>query len=160
MSTEPPLSEEQLAALEAEMDRIHVDDVILQTVVSLINLAARRAGLAAPPGQGPAPDWQQVQTAIEGARALFALVEPRHGAELGQVRDALARLQMVYAQAVQAGIAPPVAPAAPESPPAAGPAPAPGAGAAGSPPPGPAQPGQPGPSGPAQRSGRLWIPGQ
>ncbi len=47
MSTEPPLSEEQLAALEAEMDRIHVDDVVLQTVVSLINLAARRAGLAA-----------------------------------------------------------------------------------------------------------------
>ena len=53
-------SEEELRALEAEMERITVDDVLLQTLVSLLNLGARKAGLGAPPGEdarscGPGP---------------------------------------------------------------------------------------------------------
>ena len=37
------------------MERLQVDDVLLQTLVTLINLGARKAGLATPPGeQGPA----------------------------------------------------------------------------------------------------------
>ncbi len=61
------------------MERIHVDDVLLQTIVTLLNLGARKAGLGAPPGeQGPTPDWEQVRKAIEAARALLPLVEPRH----------------------------------------------------------------------------------
>jgi len=141
--SQPELSEEELRQLEQEMERISVDDVLIQTTVTLLNLAARKAGLGAPPGEGPAPDWQQVRQAIEGARALLPLLETRHAQELGPVRDTLSRLQMVYAQ--QAGGAAP-APAPPEpgqeSPPAAAePEPAEGAG-------------------PAQRSGRLWIPGQ
>jgi hypothetical protein len=75
-----------------------------------------------------------VRQAIEGARALLPLLEPRHGAELGPVRDTLARLQMVYAQ--RAGGTAPPASGQPEEPPK-----------------------QDGP-GPAQSSGRLWVPGQ
>ena len=54
MSPQPPhnLSEEELRQIEAEMERITVDDVLLQTLVTLLNLAARKGGLATPPGAG------------------------------------------------------------------------------------------------------------
>jgi hypothetical protein len=124
--SEPQFSEEELRALEAEMERITVDDVLLQTVVSLLNLGGRKR------------DLEQVRLAIEGTRALLPVLEPRHGDKLGPVRDTLSRLQMFYAQAAgQApGEQPP--PPAPEEPPAP----------------------KPGEAGPAQRSGRLWVPGQ
>jgi hypothetical protein len=141
MSTPPEFSEEELAALEAEMERITVDDVLLQTVVSLVNLGARKAGLGGP--DGPPADLEQTRQAIEGARALVPLLEARHGDKLGQIRDALSQLQMAYVQqsgkAGQAGEAPP-----------AGAEPAAGSG----------QTPDPDKPGPAQQSGRLWIPGQ
>jgi len=130
---EPQFSEEELAAIEAEMQRITVDDVLLQTIVTLLNVGARKAGLASPPppeGQAPPePDLEQVRQAVEGARALLPLVEERHKEQLGPIRDALSRLQMFYAQR-SGGQQPP----AEED----------------------AKPG----TGPAQSSGRLWIPGQ
>jgi hypothetical protein len=136
-------SEEELRQLEAEMERITVDDVLLQTLVSLLNLGARKAGLGAPPGEeAPKPDFEQVRLAIEGARALLPVLEPRHADKLGPVRDTLARLQMIYAQQAQGAPAPPgEAPGGEEPPPAEAPP-------------------TPGQAGPAQRSGRLWIPGQ
>ena len=149
----PQFSEEEMRALEAEMERISVDDILIQTTVTLLNLAARKAGLAAPPGQGPEPDWQQVRQAIDAARVLVPLLEPRHADQLGPVRDTLSQLQLIYAQ--RAGGAAPSA--GPEEP--GGPA---QPGGAEPPPPGAGQPGpvQPGEAGPAQRSGRLWVPGQ
>jgi hypothetical protein len=135
MSTPPEFSEEEMAALEAEMDRITVDDVLLQTVVSLVNLGARKAGLAGP--EGPPADLEQTRQAIEGARALMPLLEARHGEQLAQIRDALSQLQMAYVQQAQrAG-----GPAGDTEPPAQAPD---GAGG----------------TGPAQSSGRLWVPGQ
>ena len=136
MSTPPEFSEEELRALEAEMDRLTVDDVLLQTVVSLINLGARKIG--GPEGQGA--DLEQTRQAIEGARAMLPLLEPRHAEPLKPVREALSRLQMAYVQ--RSGGRP-----APEEP---------GAGESA---PDEQQQGQEGP-GPAQRSGRLWVPGQ
>ena len=101
---EPQLTEEQLRQIEAEMERITVDDVLLQTLVTLLNLAARKAGLATPPGeQGPPPDLEQMRQAIEGARALLPLVEQRHADQLGPVRDTLSQLQMAYSQLRQGG---------------------------------------------------------
>jgi len=149
----PQFSEEEMRALEAEMERISVDDILIQTTVTLLNLAARKAGLAAPPGQGPEPDWEQVRQAIDAARVLVPLLEPRHADQLGPVRDTLSQLQLIYAQ--RAGGAAPSA--GPEEP--GGPA---QPGGAEPPPPGAGQPGpvQPGEAGPAQRSGRLWVPGQ
>ncbi|HWT25315.1 MAG TPA: hypothetical protein VN213_17560, partial [Solirubrobacteraceae bacterium] len=98
--TQPEFTEEELRALEAEMERITVDDVLIQTTVTLLNLAARKAGLAAPSSgpAGPAPDWEQVRQAIEGARALMPLLQQRHADQLGPVRDTLSQLQMIYAQ--------------------------------------------------------------
>lgn len=145
MSTQPPhnLSEEELRQIEAEMERITVDDVLLQTLVTLLNLAARKGGLATPPGpEGPKADLEQMHEAIEGARAILPLVEKRHAAQLGPVRDTLSQLQMAYAQLRQGA---PEAPAAPEGEPPAAPE------AEQKPAEGP---------GPAQKSGRLWIPGQ
>src|ERR671932_241458 len=135
------LTEDQLRQLEAEIDRITVDDVVLQTIVSLINLGARKGAVGAPPEAGITPDYEQLRVAIEAARALMAVVEPRHGAQLGPIRDAISQLQMAYARGSGSGSAPAAEP-----------------GAGGQEPPAP-QGGQGGP-GPAQRSGKLWIPGQ
>jgi hypothetical protein len=139
--SQPEFSEEALRQLEAEMERITVDDVLIQTTVTLLNLAARKAGLGAPPGEAPAADWEQVRQAIEGARALLPLLESRHTEQLGPVRDTLARLQMVYAQRAGGQPAQP-AEGAPHEPAK------------------PGEPEQPEGPGPAQTSGRLWVPGQ
>jgi hypothetical protein len=139
--SQPEFSEEELRQLEAEMERITVDDVLIQTTVTLLNLAARKAGLGAPPGEAPAADWEQVRQAIEGARALLPLLESRHTEQLGPVRDTLARLQMVYAQRAGGQPAQP-AEGAPHEPAK------------------PGEPEQPEGPGPAQTSGRLWVPGQ
>lgn len=97
--TEPPeLSEEEVRQLQAELDRVTVDDVLLQTVVTLLNVGARKAGLADP---SVAPDLEQTRQAIEGARALMPLLEARHGDQLGPVRDMVSQLQMAYAKLAQ-----------------------------------------------------------
>jgi len=129
-------SEEELKAIEAEMERLTVDDVLLQTLVTLVNLGARKAGLAAPPGEAPPErDLEQTRQAIDGARALLPLLEARHVQELAPVKDAISRLQMAYVQ-LSGG--------------------APGAPAAAAEPKPEEKPG----TGPAQSSGRLWVPGQ
>jgi hypothetical protein len=133
----PEFSEEELRALEAEMDKITVDDVLLQTLVSLVNLGARKVGAAGP--EGPQPDLEQTRQAIEGARALIPLLEARHGEQLGPVREALSRLQMAYVQ--RSGGAPAPTEATEQQPPQEEPQPESG-------------------PGPAQRSGRLWVPGE
>jgi hypothetical protein len=135
-----PTEEELLAAYEAQIKQLRVEDVLVQTLVSLVNLAGRKAGLA--PGAEDERDLAQLRMAIEGARALLPVVEPVLGEEGGQIRQALSQLQMAYAQAAGPG--------------AGGPE---GAGAP--PPPGPSGPAGPsGGQGDAQRSGRLWVPGQ
>ena len=146
---EPQLSEEQIRQIEAEMERITVDDVLLQTLVTLLNLAARKGGLATPPGeQGPKPDLEQMRQAIDGARAILPLVEQRHADQLGPVRDTLSQLQMAYSQlrGQAGGGEPPSGEGGDE-----------GDGGGGTPPEGPDQPKGPGA---AQSSGRLWVPGQ
>jgi hypothetical protein len=128
-----PTEEELRAALEQELKRIRVSDVLIQTVVTLINLAGRRLGLA--PGSEDEVDLPQAREAIDAVRALVPIVERTEGESLAPVKDALAQLQMAYAQASGEGRAPE------------------------------GQPGEPGDqggeggAGPAQSSGRLWIPG-
>jgi hypothetical protein len=130
------LTEEQLRALEEQMERLQPDDIMLDALVSLINLGARKLRPDLPPG-AEGRDLAQARQAIDGARALLGQVEPRHAAELGQVKQALSQLQMAFVQL--SGDAPP-APAEPAAQPDE-----------------PAKPGEPGP---AQKSGRLWVPGQ
>jgi len=130
MPDEPQISEEEMRALEAELERIHVDDVLLQTVVSLINLGARKAATGHP---------DQLHIAIEGVRALLPVIETRHADKLAPIRDALSQLQLEFAKGAPAGAgAGERAPGTPADPASA--------------------PAQPGPQ-PAQPS-RLWVPGQ
>jgi len=98
-----PSEEELRAAFEEEMKRIHVGDVILQTAVTLVNLAARRLGLAAEPGQDTSEevDLDQARLGIEAVRVLLPLC-PQEQAD--QIAPALSQLQMAYVQ--KAGGAP------------------------------------------------------
>ena len=129
-----PSEAELRAALEAELKRIRVSDVLIQTVVTLVNLAGRRLGLA--PGSEDEIDLPQAREAIDSVRALVPIVERSEGESLAPVKDALAQLQMAYARASGEGAPAESAPAEPGE-----------------------KPAEDGP-GPAQSSGRLWVPGQ
>jgi len=110
-----PGDDEMRAAYEAELNRITSTEMILQTVVSLVNIGGRRLGLVGGPD---APrDLDQVTDAIDGARALIPILERRMAHEVGPLRDAIAQLQMAYAREARAK--PPEKPGAkpPEKPP-------------------------------------------
>jgi hypothetical protein len=143
-----PSEEELRAAYEQQLKQIRVEDVLVQTVLSLINLGSLRAGLV--PGNESEADPQQLRQAIEAVRALLPQVEPVLGPDARQIRDAISRLQMEYARLAGAGGGGDDGPAAPEgAEPAAEPAPQ-----------GAQQPPNPDDPGPAQSSGRLWVPGR
>jgi hypothetical protein len=96
-----PSEEEMRAALEEQMRNIRVEDIVLQTTATLINLAGRRLGLTAEPGQDASHevDLQQAKLAVDAARALAPLC-PSDQAE--PIRQALSQLQMAYARLAQA----------------------------------------------------------
>jgi hypothetical protein len=155
-----PPTEEELRAYAERLKQIRVEDVIAETLGPLINVGTLRAGLV--PGAEDAVDLEQLGKAIEASRALIPLVERELGPQASAVRGAVSNLQIAYSQlasrmAEGAEGAPAEAPAgagpgAPEGTPAAG--------AEGAPPPPAEEPIKPGEPGPAQRSGRLWVPGQ
>jgi hypothetical protein len=93
---EHPSEEELRAQLEEELRRISVRDVLVQTVVSLVNLGGQRLGLA--PGAEDMRDLDQARLAIEGVRALLPLLEEQDAEQVRPVRDALSQLQLAYAQ--------------------------------------------------------------
>jgi hypothetical protein len=151
---QPQMNEEELRAayeqqLEEQLRTLRVEDVVVQTIVTLVNLGGRRAGLA--PGTESERDPEQLRLAIEGARALLGLIEAELGPDGAAIRDALSQLQLAYAQLAGGGAG--GAGSAGEGSPAGGPA-APQGPAAGA-----TDPAQPG-AGPAPSSGRIWIPGQ
>jgi hypothetical protein len=119
-----PSEEELRAQLEEELRRITVRDVLLQTVVSLVNLAGQRLGLSEETRE--MRDLDQVRVAIEAVRALLPLLEEEEPQQVAPIREALSQLQMVYAREVGAGGAPPSGEGTPggqQPPPAAGPGP-------------------------------------
>jgi hypothetical protein len=138
-----PTEEELRAAYEAQIKAVRVEHVVLEDVVSLVNLGMRRTGLA--PGTEDERDPAQVRLAIEAIRALLPAIEQAAPQQAAPIRDALSQLQLAFVKiGGQAG-----PPPGPEARPGAAPPPPP--------PPPPPKPGEPGP---AQRSGRLWVPGQ
>ena len=143
-----PTEEELRQALEAELERLTVQDVVVQTLVTLVNLGARRLGLA--PGPESQRDPEQGRDAIESVRALLPIAEARDAEGVRPIRDALSQLQLAYARVAGPGAAAPGG--GEQAPPGAGGAPEEGSG-------GPEPPASGG-AGPAQRSGRLWVPGQ
>jgi hypothetical protein len=160
-ATGQPSEEELRAAYEAEIKKIRIEQILLEQLVTLINLGMRRTGLQ--PGTEDERDPEQVRIAIEGVRALLPLVEDAAGPEQSSaIRQAVSQLQLAYVRVGGAEPGMAAAPGTEEQPPprredAVDPAdPAAGGGAV----PGEAGavPGQD--RGPAQRSGRLWVPGQ
>jgi hypothetical protein len=92
--TSPPTEEELQAAFEEQMRNIHVEDVVLQTVATLVNLAGRRLGLA---GEGE-KDLEQAQLAIDAARALLPMCPEE---QLEPIKQAMSQLQMAFAREMQ-----------------------------------------------------------
>ncbi len=150
---EGPSEAELRAAYEAELSRITPADMMLQAAVSLLNLGARRLGLTGDPepsesgdaaAAAPERDLAQVRDAIDGVRALLAILERSMPQELRPLRDALSQLQIAFAREAPAAVEPDRPADAPQ-PAAAKDAPS-------------AEAGKDAP-GPAQSSGRLWVPG-
>jgi hypothetical protein len=163
-----PTEEELRAAYEEEIKKIRVDQVLLEHVVTLVNLGMRRTGLA--PGTEGERDVGQVQLAIESVRVLLPVIETVVPAHVKPIRDALSQLQLAYVRIgghAQAGAGAPGSAGAqagagappPSAPPDTAAKPPPEGSEPGASPEPESSPGSEGP-GPAQRSGRLWIPGQ
>jgi hypothetical protein len=84
-----PSEEEIRAQLEDEIRRVRVEDVILQSVVSILNLSARRIA------KDDERDLEQAKVGIDAGRALVELVNPE---AQPQLRQAISELQVLYAK--------------------------------------------------------------
>ncbi len=89
-----PSEEELRARLEEELRKVRIQDLLLQSVASLVNLTARRIA------KEDERDLEQAKVGIDAVRALVDLLDPEPQA---QVKNALSELQMLYAQASQGG---------------------------------------------------------
>ena len=88
--SERPQSEEELRErLEEELRKVRVEEVVLQSVVSIINLTARRIA------KEDERDLAQAKVGIDAVRALVEVI-PANAAK--QIRQALSELQMLYAR--------------------------------------------------------------
>lgn len=84
-----PEQEQMLRQMEEEMSRIRVQDLLTQSVVSILNLSYRRIA------KEDERDLEQAKLGIDAIRALVDLleVEAQH-----EVKNALSQIQMAYAQ--------------------------------------------------------------
>ncbi len=85
-----PSEEELRAHLEEQLRKVRVEDLLVESAASIVNLTVRR--IAKPDEQ----DLEQARVGIEAVRALVDLVE---GEVAGQIRSALSDLQVLYARA-------------------------------------------------------------
>jgi hypothetical protein len=94
-SPEQPQTQEELRArLEEQLRRLRVQDLLVESVVSVLNLTARRIA------KEDERDLDQARVGIDAIRAWVDLL-PEEAAT--QIRNALSELQMLYAQAVEGG---------------------------------------------------------
>lgn len=88
-SGQPPLTDEEREMLEAQMKEIRVEDLLTQTVASVLNLSARRIV------KEDEVDLDQARIGIEAVRAIVGLLP----AEVGQaISEPLSQVQLLYAQ--------------------------------------------------------------
>ena len=86
---EPQSEEELRAQLEEEIRKVRIEDVVLQSAVSILNLAARRIA------KEDERDLEQAKVGIDAARALTDLVPEQ---AQPQLRQAVSELQLMYAK--------------------------------------------------------------
>ena len=123
-----PSEEEMRARIEEQLRKVRVQDLLLESVVSVINLSARRIA------KEDERDLEQARVGIEAVRAVVDFLDPEPAQ---QVRSALSEVQVLYAKQAGGGQGP-----TPE-----------GGGEA---PQGP--PGQEPPTGPSRGPSKLWTP--
>ncbi len=93
-SGEQPSQEELRAQLEEQLRNLRVQDLIVESIVSVLNLTARRIA------KEDERDLEQGRIGIEAVRAWVDLL-PSEAAT--QIRQALSELQLLYAQAAKEG---------------------------------------------------------
>jgi hypothetical protein len=83
-------SEEELRArLEEQLRKVRVQDVLLESVASILNLSARRIA------KEDERDLEQAKVGIDAVRAVVDLLDEEPAQ---QVRNALSEVQMLYAR--------------------------------------------------------------
>jgi hypothetical protein len=93
-----PSEEEMRQRIEEQLRKVRVQDLLLESVVSVLNLAARRIA------KEDEQDLEQGRIGIEAVRAVVDLLDPEPAA---QVRSALSEVQMLYAKYANEGGEPP-----------------------------------------------------
>ena len=96
--SEQPTEEEMRQRIEEQLRKVRVQDLLLESVVSVLNLAARRIA------KEDEQDLEQGRIGIEAVRAVVDLLDPEPAA---QVRSALSEVQMLYAKYANEGGEPP-----------------------------------------------------
>src|SRR3954453_12878059 len=96
--SEQPNEEEMRQRIEEQLRKVRVQDLLLESVVSVLNLAARRIA------KEDERDLEQGRIGIEAVRAVVGLLDPEPAA---QVRSALSEVQMLYAKQAEGGGEPP-----------------------------------------------------
>ena len=91
----PPDQEELQRRLEEQLRQVRVQDLLLESVASILNLSARRIA------KQDERDLEQGRLGIDAVRAVLELLEP---SQREQVREALSQVQMLYAREAQGGV--------------------------------------------------------
>jgi len=91
---EVPNDEELQRRLEEQLRKVRVQDLLLESVASILNLSARRIAKV------DERDLEQGRVGIEAVRAVLDLLEP---GPRDQVREALSQVQMLYAREARGG---------------------------------------------------------
>src|SRR5213592_2451180 len=94
----PEQEREYRARVEEQLRRVRVQDLLLESVAGILNLAARRIT------KEDERDLEQARIGIDAVRAVVGLLEPEPAKA---VRDALSELQVLYAREASGGGEPP-----------------------------------------------------
>src|SRR6476620_11980931 len=84
-----PTEEEMRQRIEEQLRKVRVQDLLLESVVSVLNLTARRIA------KEDERDLEQARVGIEAVRAMVGLLD---GEQAEQVRSALSQVQVLYAK--------------------------------------------------------------
>ena len=90
----PPSQEEMQRQIEEQLRKVRVQDLLLESVVGILNLTMRRIA------KEDERDLEQARVGIESVRAVLELLDPE---PREQVREALSQVQMRFAQQTQGG---------------------------------------------------------
>lgn len=98
MSEPEPTEEEIARALADEMRKLKIEDVLIQTLITISSIGYRRLGLT--PDTKDDRDLPQAQLAIDTMRVLTPVLEKVIPAELlREFNQSIASLQLAYAKA-------------------------------------------------------------